>query len=315
MGDITTAFVNQFRDNVQLLAQQKGSVLRNAVTPKPGVVGEFFFQEQIGATAAVRNTTRHADTPIVNTEFYRRRGTMYDYDWADLIDTQDKLRMLLDPTSDYKENAGYAMGRAIDDEIIDAFSATAYAGKAGGTSVAFGVDMDGSTALTPTLEGQSITNMTIPTTASIGAGNMGIAKLRFAKFTLDFYDVPDDDRHIVLTASQFASLLSTTAITSSDYAAVKALVNGEIKTFMGFEFHRCNRLPITTGTTRACYAWHKSGMVLGVGQEMIADIAPRKDKRNALQVYLTQTLGAVRLEERKVVKILCDESKLADPAT
>jgi hypothetical protein len=92
-------------------------------------------------------------------------------------------------------------------------------------------------------------------------------------------------------------------------------VNGEIKTFMGFTFHRCNRLAITTGTTRACYAFHKSAVVLGVGAEMTADIAPRKDKRNAMQVYLTQSLGAVRLEEKKIVKILCDESKLADPAS
>lgn len=310
---ITTAFVQQFKDNVQLLAQQDGSVLRQAVTLKTGVVGEYFWQEQIGATRAVKNTARHADTPLINTDHYRRRGTMFDWDWADLIDTQDKYRMLIDPTSDYARNAGMAMGRAIDEEIIAAFLATAYAGKTGTTSVAFGVDMDGSTALTLSLGGKTATNLKIPTDVPTNAGNLGVAKLRFAKFILDSYDVPDSDRFFVLTASQIASLLSTTPITSADYNSVKALVNGQIDTFLGFKFIRTSLLPFSTGTTRTCYAFHKSAMVLGIGADMKVDIGPRRDKRNATQVYLTQTLGAVRLEEKKICQILCDESVAAEP--
>lgn len=304
---ITTAFVNNFRDNIMHLVQQKGSRLRNAVYVKTGVVGEYFYQEQLGATAAVKNVTRHADTPLIDSAHYRRRGTMWDFDWADLIDTQDKFRMLIDPTSDYAQNAADAMARSMDDEIITAFGATAYAGKAGGTSVAFGVDMDGSTALSPVFGGVTCTNQTVPANASGATGNMGITKLRAAKYILDLNEVDEEDRFIVVGASQLASLLSTTSITSVDYNQVKALVNGDIDTFLGFKFIQSQRLP-KSGNNRTCYAWQKKGMCLAVGQEWKTDIGPRRDKRNATQVYVTMTVGSVRLEERRVVAITCDET-------
>ena len=45
---------------------------------------------------------------------------MVDYEYADLIDNQDKIRTLIDPTSSYALAAAYAIGRAMDDEIISA---------------------------------------------------------------------------------------------------------------------------------------------------------------------------------------------------
>lgn len=307
--NITTAFVNQFSDNIAQLVQQKGSKLRDKVYNKPFSPGEYFFQEQIGATTAVKNTSRHSDTPLVNSDHYRRRGTIWDYDWADLIDTQDKLRMLVDPASSYAENAADAISRAIDDEIIAALGATAYAGKSGGTSVAFGVDMDGSTALSPAAGGVTLTNMTVASTAG-AASDLTVLKLRLAKFALDYYDVPADDRMIVCAPAGIANLLYSTKATSADYAGVKALVNGDINSFLGFRFVVSSRLPIAANI-RSAYAFHKTGICLSVAQDIKTDIGPRRDKRNAVQVFLTATFGSVRLEERKVVKIQCDESQAA----
>jgi len=122
---ITTAFVEQYKSNVFHLAQQKGSRLRDAVRTET-VVGKAHFFERIGSTAALKRTSRHSDTPRVDTPHSRRKVTMDDYDWADLIDNEDKVRMLISPSSEYAQAGAWAMGRAMDDAIIDAASGNNY---------------------------------------------------------------------------------------------------------------------------------------------------------------------------------------------
>lgn len=87
---ITTAFVQQFSANVTLLAQQTGSMLRNAVNVET-VKGEKAFFEQIGKAAAVQRTSRHGDTPLVDTPHSRRMVTLTTYEWADLVDDAEYI--------------------------------------------------------------------------------------------------------------------------------------------------------------------------------------------------------------------------------
>ena len=72
------------------------------------------FFDQVGVATAVKRTTRHADTLQVDTPHSRRRVSLVDYEYADLIDNQDKVRTLIDPTSSYAIAAAYALGRAVD---------------------------------------------------------------------------------------------------------------------------------------------------------------------------------------------------------
>ena len=116
---VETAYVNQYRANIGMMVQQKGSRLRGLVRVETQNA-EFDFYDRIGPTEAVEITGRHQDTPLVSTPHDRRRVSLKDYDWADMIDRQDKLRMLMDPTSAYAVNAVYAMGRKMDDAIITA---------------------------------------------------------------------------------------------------------------------------------------------------------------------------------------------------
>ena len=116
-NQVSTAFVQQFSANISMLSQQMGSILRAAVDVE-SVNGEKAFFDQVGSAAAVKKTSRHADTPLVETPHSRRMVTMSDYEYADLIDDADKVRLLVDPTSTYSRAAAAAMGRAMDDEII-----------------------------------------------------------------------------------------------------------------------------------------------------------------------------------------------------
>ena len=81
---ITTAFVQQYKSNVQLLSQQMGSRLRGSCRVE-SVQAEFAFFEQIGAVTAQLKISRHGDTPQYDTPHARRRVGLNDYEWADLV--------------------------------------------------------------------------------------------------------------------------------------------------------------------------------------------------------------------------------------
>ena len=74
---ITTAFTQQYSNNVKLLAQEKGSQLRNTVNVE-SVIGKNSFFDQVGVATAVKRTTRHADTLQVDTPHSRRRVSLVD---------------------------------------------------------------------------------------------------------------------------------------------------------------------------------------------------------------------------------------------
>ena len=111
-SQITTSFVEQYSSNIAMLSQQMGSKLRSSVDVEK-VTGKNAFFDQVGVTAAQLRTSRHGDTPQIDTPHSRRRLSLADYEWADLVDDVDKVRMLVDPTSSYARAAAAAMNRAM----------------------------------------------------------------------------------------------------------------------------------------------------------------------------------------------------------
>lgn len=286
--EVNTAFVQQYTTNVQLLLQQRGSKLRDACT-----VGSYTGKaakaiEQVGPVTAQKKTVRHADTPLISTPHDARWVFPTDYEWADMIDDQDKLRMLIDPTSPYAQNGAYALGRAMDDLIIEAALGTSKTGENGSTNTAFA---------------------TATQQVAAGAAGMTVAKLREAKRRLmqREVDFANDPAYIALTALQIEDLLATTEVTSSDYNTVKALAMGDIDTFMGFKFIQIERLGVDGSNARRCFAWVRSGMHIGMWNDINSRIGERADKSYATQVYVKGTFGSTRTEEGKVVEILCTE--------
>ena len=285
-SQITTAFVQQYSNNVQMLSQQKGSLLRNTVDAETVAAKNAFF-EQVGQATAVKRVSRHGDTPQIDTPHSRRRVSMVDYEYADLIDKQDQVRTLIDPTSSYAQAAAFALGRAMDDEIISGITGNAFSGETGSTTVALP-------------SAQKITES--------GTDGLTIAKLRSAKEKFDSSSVdPSIPRYLVVGPKQISDLLGTTQVTSSDFNTVKALANGEISTFLGFNFVVSNRLSIAS-SKRLCLAYAMDGIKLALGQDIMTRIDERSDKGYATQVYVCMTMGATRMEEEKVVTIEAHEA-------
>jgi hypothetical protein len=258
--------VIDYKSTVGHLLQQKGSKFRASVTEEAFKGKSGVPLNQVGSVTAQKKTTRHADTPLIETPQDRRWVYPVDYEWADLIDDQDKLRIIADPTSPYAINGAYSLGRAMDDEIIAAMTGTSKTGEDGGTSTTFP-------------SGQ---------TAATTAGGMTIVKLREAM-------------------QQHDDLLGQTQAISLDFTNKPVLVDGRIRSFMGFNFIDSQRLALA-GTDRTAVCWAKSGVALGVWNDIEAKITERGDKSYATQVYVKGTFGATRLEEKKVVAITCSEA-------
>jgi hypothetical protein len=305
---IDLAFVRQFGNNVFHLSQQKGSRLRGAVRVER-VNGDRAHFERLGAATAQKKTGRHTDTPLNNTPHSRRTVFMNDYEYADLLDPQDNVRILIDPINPYAQAAQWAFGRSIDDEILDAGSGDAYTGVAG----------SGTQALPNTQKIASVS-------ASAGA-NLNVQAVRRAKRIMDGGEVdPSIKRYIAHNAFQLESMLSETEVTSHDFNSVRALVMGEINTFLGANWIMTERTNTQSGTLafdttsgvvgsgggdadtydKVLY-WAQDGLLLAVGEDVVADIGPRRDKGMATQVYTRMSVGAVRMEEEKVVEILAKE--------
>jgi hypothetical protein len=292
---ITRAFVQQFSDQLIMLAEQSESRLLPHVTVKK-VNAKFAHFDRLGSLDVQEKSSRHTPTPIDDAPHSRRRVRLKDYHAAVGLDKEDELRMLIDPKSSYAKRLASAFGREMDRVIINA---------AIGNSEAVDGDDAGSNVSLPAVQ---------VVDEDIGAANSNLTleKLREArrKLMANNVDLQAEKFVCVVNASALDNLLSQEKVTSSDYATVKALVNGEIDSFMGFKFVHCEL--ISEIGALSSDADPKIAIVLcpsAIGFAMGKDVEVRIDQRSDLsymhQVYASSSFGAVRLEEEKVVKIEC----------
>lgn len=291
---ITVANVQQYATNVGILLQQNASRYRGSVTEYPlfGKAAEVL--EQFGAVNAVKNSGRHSDTPLVQTPQDRRWCFPNDYDVADLIDNQDKLRLLIDPAGPYTVVQAAALGRSIDDEISFAFFGNSQTGENGTTATAFPAGQQVAIAVGGT-----------------GSQGLNVKKLRAAKALMMANEVDTDAEQmfVALDSKAHDDMLGETQATSLDYTNKPVLVDGKITSFMGFNFIHSERYPGapayggTAPANRQIPVWTKSGVALGLWNDISSSVDRRPDKRNSWQVYTTGTFGATRLEEKRVIMI------------
>lgn len=282
---IPQTFVYQFRDNVILLSQQRGSKLRAHVREEESQGIKHFF-DRIAATDVVEKTTRHQDTPQIDTIHDRRAVGMRDFGWSDLIDREDRIRQLIEPTSPMVRSAVMAMGRKIDNLILVSAIGNAESGQFGGTTVAF-----------------DTTNFQIVH----GSVGLTVDKVRQAARIMDESDVMPEDRFFAISPQGKEDLLADSEVTSSDFVTSKPLETGMIGNFMGFQFIIHTGLALSS-TTRSCVAFARDGIGLALGAEITVDVDRRSDKWNAQQILITWSGNATRVEDPMVIEVQITEA-------
>lgn len=285
----------QYTDNIVKTVNQFSSKFRGKVIEKK-VRGKQFTVERLtdpNETLAIV-ASRHADTSLSDLEHSRRVINLTSYSRAVMIDDEDKIRMLADPTSDYVQQLAGEFGRTVDDLIIDKLLGDSLAGETGGTTVS------------------------LPAAQQIAHGSTGLSvdKLKEARKILMANDVDLDreELYLAVNAEGYEDLLKDSGVESRDF-----IMNTNVNTtgtlplsIAGFKIFPCERITSYTktsaaSTNRPAIAFAKSALQLGIGMDMSASIDRRADKNNNTQVLLKATLGAGRIHEEKVVDIRFQE--------
>jgi hypothetical protein len=276
---LSNAFVTLFDAEVKQAYQGK-AMLVPAVRQRRGVEGSTVKFPKVGRGVATVRVPQTDVTPL-NVGFSSVTLTLSDFNAAEYSDIFSQAKVNFDERQELVQVVAGAMGRRQDQMILDG--------------------LDGSS-----------TSLTVANSIGGSNTNMNIAKLREAKRLLDKGNVPPDGRHIIIHANGLSNLLSETSVTSSDFNSVKALVQGEINTYLGFTFHVLGDrseggLPIDGSLDRTCYAFHKDAVGYGEGIAMRTEINYVAEKTSWL-VNEIFSAGAIAIDDEGIVKITCRET-------
>lgn len=276
---ISNAFVTLFDTEVKQ-AYQADAVLRNTVRLRTGVTASTHKFPKIGAGVAQIRVPQTDVTPL-NVTYSQATVTLTDYIAAEYSDIFNQAKVNFDERQELVQVVAKAIGRRSDQMIIDALA-------------------------------NSSTSLTVATSIGGAGTNMNMAKLRETARLLNTANVPAEDRYILIHASQLSSLLSETSVTSSDFNTVKALVQGEINTFMGFNFNVIGDRSEGglagggSGSTRVVYAYHKMAVGMAEAMAIRSEINYIPEKTSWL-VSSMFSAGATAIDAGGIVAITCTE--------
>lgn len=306
MTQIPDHYVIQYETNWQMLLQQMDSRLKE-LTKMVTAQGAAVRFNQMDQTSMSQVTTRNGATDNKDIALPARWAYPLPYDTSNWFDEFDStfLGSVVLPTSECMQAQAAAYGRTADTVLINALLNPATITNVANTSTGFGLN-------------NTTTTVSLPTTQVVNANYVGgggtptntglsIAKLREAKRILDSNECPAEDRILVVSAKEISDLLSTQEVTNNLYNSVRALVDGEVDSFLGFKVVRSELLPVTSGIRSAIAYQKNSAVLVDGGRKTYMDILPMN--RHSLQIRSTCVIGATRLLEKGVVQIQCDTTK------
>ncbi len=245
--NLSSVAVTEF-DSMVKHAYQGMGLLKGAVTQRNNVVGDTYKFRRMGKGLANQKSTSDLVTPMdVAHEF--KTATLTNWNAPEYTDVFDAQDVNFDEKQELANTIAGALGRRTDQLVIDA--------------------MDASTPLTSTIA-----------TSVGGAGtNLNMAKIIKAQVSLRDQGVPNSDLFAAVNALGLGGLLNDEKATSSDYQAVKALVNGDVDTLAGFRFIILeSRVEggLTVGTAGAnivdSYFFQRPAVGLAIGIDMKTEI-------------------------------------------
>lgn len=304
---VNATAIQQYNNNVDLALQQKVSKIAPYAMSQDCNGEQAEIVNLIGAAKPNVADTRHGDTKYVNTPHDRRWMAKPDEQYfADLVDTNDRLRAGIDLQGAYVMAAAATIARARDDAFIAGFYGTALTGKTGTTQVTFPAG-----------------NIVAATVGAAVNTGMNVAKLRAARAMLvrNLVDIDMEELYVALMSQQTDNLLNEIQATSKDFISQKdysVTESGKLSRLFGFNIIECefgnsasfNNSALTFDTVNSFRKnpfWAKSGMVMGQWGGINSSIDKLPQKQLSVQVFSGITVGASRTQENKCGIINCLE--------
>lgn len=239
----------EFDGNVKHAYQTRGG-LGFTVTTRDNVVGDIYNFRSMGKGLANQKSTSEDVSPM-NISHAKIPVTLENWNAPEYTDIFDAAEVNFDEVQELSQTIGGALGRREDQLIIDALITAVIANTV--SNDIGGTDSD-----------------------------LNTAKFRRSSRLLNSGGVPAGNRHILVSAQGVEAMLGTTEATSSDFNSVKALVNGEVNSFVGFMVHMIedrdeDGLDLTA-SDRQNFAYHSTavGLARGIAQRTNVDWIPVK---------------------------------------
>ena len=270
---LTNAAVIDFDSEVKHAYQGMGN-LRNCVTIRTGVTGESYKFTRMGSGIANQKASQ-ADVTPMDIEHARQTAILSNWNAPEYTDIFDAAEVNFDEKTELAQTIAKALSRREDQLIIAAMDSVTYVNS----------------------------NPTIDQGTSVSLGTaFNVAALRKASSVLSDKGVPESDRYIAYTAADRESLMGEEEATSSDYNTVKALVNGDIDSFVGFKFKLIETREEGGLPANTVFAWHKAAVGYAVGIDMKTTVDWIAQKTSWLCNGMLKS-GAVAREGRGIVKL------------
>ena len=280
---ISNAFVTLFDAEVHQAYQAQRS-LGGLTRERTGVVGSTVKFPKIGkGVASVR--TPQTDVVPMNVTYSQVTATMTDYIAGEYSDIFHQPKVNFQERQELVQTVAGAIGRRMDQVTIDALVASSGTG-----TVANTIQEDGSSG---------------------SATGLNTGKIRASKKALDAKNVPTSDRTLLVHANSLSALLGQTSVQSSDFNSIKALVAGELDTWLGFKVVTIgdrdeDGLAIDGSSDRVCYAFHKDAIGVGIGMNQQSRVDYIAEKTSFLVASMFSG-GGIMIDADGIVKITTRE--------
>lgn len=301
MDPIETWRIQQFKNTVETLLQERGGKLRSTVTFSGGYVGKGARPvNQIGETEAEEDTGRYQDSPNMHIDTDARWLFPRRWRWGKLIDDVDRVQTGIAPDGEFTKAGVQAMERVEDRAILEAFFGVAKAGENGATNMAF-----------PSANEVGV---------QVGGGGsdtgMNHEKLRegLKKLAGNFVEIEGEEKYLIITEHEWAQLFGINTTVSVDFVEGRPISSGKLPPLYGL-----NIVPFASATLRkhglisaanvaSLPLWCKSGMHLGAWKERETKVGPDPTKEFNIRIFMRQIANATRLQEGKVIRVLSKHS-------
>lgn len=303
MNQVPTYFITQFNNNVEFLVQQEDSRFRMCCDVRSHEGSGAVSVEQVGVTKATIRTGRAQALQPTDTPADRRWVYPVTIDVMDLVDNFDKLKMVIDPQSYIATDFASALNREMDNVFLVNFFGNAQTGNVSNTGNA--------PANVVAFPGSQQVAVGVGSANNATPVGLNVPKLRAARKILlaNEVNLEREVSYAGLNAIQFDDMLAQAQAVSFDFQEKPILEDGQITRFMGFKFVHSELLPNDATPYRRVPVWVKSGMHIGVWQDIKTDIRPRPDLSSIpYQIYSSMVIGATRHQEKKCVEIKCLEA-------
>lgn len=274
----STNFATSF-DTLVKKQYQNGMMLRGTVRVKTNVNGSThrFFKINKGIA-----TPRLPQTDVIpmNVGNGYADATLTDWNAADYSDVYDLAALTYDEKQELVDVAVNAMGRRLDQLILDALAAGA--------------------------------NSTTVATSVGGSGTgLNIEKMLRAKRLMDQNGVPKDGRTLVVSAYAIEQALQEVEISSGDYNILKPLAAGDLNKYAGFNIimmeDRDEGGLGLASNVRTNFAYHKDAIGLAIGIDLRTEVNYIPEKTSTL-INAIFKAGAVTIDDKGVFSVLTTES-------